>query len=46
MQHSRDFFPDFVTGQLLGMDTDDSVEITDCFPFATNLSDDLEQEGK
>lgn len=46
MQHSRDFAPDFVTGQLLGMETDSSLEISDSFPFASNLTDELEQEGK
>lgn len=45
MQHSRDFLPDFVTGQLLGMETDSALEISDSFPFASNLSDELEQEG-
>ena len=45
MQHSRDFAPDFVTGQLLGMETDSSLEISDSFPFASNLTDELEQEG-
>ena len=45
MQHARDFSPDFVTGQLLGMDTDSSLEVSDSFPFATNLTDEVEQEG-
>ena len=45
MQHARDFAPDFVTGQLLGMDTDSSLEVSDSFPFATNLTDEVEQEG-
>lgn len=45
MQHAKDFAPDFVTGQLLGMDTDSSLEISDSFPFATNLTDELDQEG-
>ena len=45
MQHSRDFSPDFVTGQLLGMETESCLEISDSFPFASNLTDELEQEG-
>lgn len=45
MQHARDFAPDFVNGQLLGMDTDSSLEVSDSFPFATNLTDEVEQEG-
>lgn len=27
------------------MDTDSALEITDSFPFATHLTDELEQEG-
>ncbi len=27
------------------MDTDSALEISDSFPFATNLTDELEQEG-
>lgn len=46
MQHGRHFAPDFVTGQLLGMDTDSSLEVSDSFPFANNINDELEQEGK
>lgn len=45
MQHAREFAPDFVTGQLLGMDTDSCLEVSDSFPFATNLTDEVEQEG-
>jgi hypothetical protein len=45
MQHSRDFAPDFVTGQLLGMETDSCLEVSESFPFATNLTDEIEQEG-
>ena len=45
MQHGRHFAPDFVTGQLLGMDTDSSLEVSDSFPFANNINDELEQEG-
>ena len=45
MQHSKDFAPDFVTGQLLGMGTDSALEISDSFPFSNNLADELEQEG-
>lgn len=45
MQHARDFAPDFVTGQLLGMDTDSSLEVSDSFPFASNITDEVEQEG-
>lgn len=44
-QHSRDFSPEFVTGQLLGMETDTCLEVSDSFPFASNLTDELEQEG-
>lgn len=46
MQHGRDFSPDFVTGQLLGMETDSSLEVSDSFPFANIINDELEQEGK
>lgn len=45
-QHGRDFAPEFVTGLLVGMEALPSFEVTDCFPFATNLADEVEQEGK
>ena len=45
IQHSKDFVPEFVTGQLLGMQTDTCLEVSDSFPFASNLTDELEQEG-
>jgi translation initiation factor 3 subunit H len=44
MQHARDSVPSLATGQLLGMDKDSVLEITESFPFATNIQDEFEQE--
>lgn len=33
IRHCREFLPQPVTGQLLGLDQRDSLEVTNCFPF-------------
>lgn len=35
IKHCQENFPVTVMGQLLGMDVDDSLEITNCYPFMT-----------
>lgn len=32
-KHCRESSPNLVTGQLLGLDVGDVLEVTDCFPF-------------
>jgi len=33
IKHVRENLPDLVTGQLLGLDIKDTLQVTDCFPF-------------
>ncbi|CAG8471748.1 5908_t:CDS:2 [Diversispora eburnea] len=33
IKHCREFFPNTVTGQLLGLDVNGVLEVTNCFPF-------------
>lgn len=33
MQHCDGALPNVVTGQLLGLDVGQTMEVTDCFPF-------------
>jgi len=33
MQHCNSSLPQLVTGQLLGLDVGQTLEVTDCFPF-------------
>lgn len=33
MQHCNSALPQLVTGQLLGLDVGQTLEVTDCFPF-------------
>jgi len=44
IQHCKDNLPDLVTGQLLGLDVDTNLEVTNCFPFPTR-DDDGDDEG-
>eukprot|EP01100_Stratorugosa_tubuloviscum_P001070 TRINITY_DN1240_c4_g1_i1.p1 TRINITY_DN1240_c4_g1~~TRINITY_DN1240_c4_g1_i1.p1 ORF type:complete len:343 (-),score=162.44 TRINITY_DN1240_c4_g1_i1:118-1146(-) len=39
VKHAKENFPQTVTGQLLGIDTQDKLEITNCFPFPPRESD-------
>jgi hypothetical protein len=36
IKHCRENLPDLVTGQLLGLDVDRSLEVTNCFPFPSS----------
>lgn len=38
IKHCQESFPMTVMGQLLGMDTDSTLEITNCYPFMTQPS--------
>jgi translation initiation factor 3 subunit H len=38
MQHCNDSLPNLVTGQLLGLDVGQTLEVTDCFPFPVSLA--------
>lgn len=44
IKHCRESYPVDVTGQLLGLDVDGVLEVTNCFPFPS--SDDDEASGK
>jgi translation initiation factor 3 subunit H len=38
MQHCDGALPSIVTGQLLGLDVGQTMEVTDCFPFPVSGS--------
>ncbi|KAL1924305.1 uncharacterized protein VTP21DRAFT_7340 [Calcarisporiella thermophila] len=42
IKHCRESFPSSVTGQLLGLDVDGVLEVTNCFPFPGSKEDDDE----
>ena len=37
VKHCKEGFPTLVTGQLLGLDSGQILEVTDCFPFPVSL---------
>ena len=37
VKHCKEGFPTLVTGQLLGLDAGQILEVTDCFPFPVSL---------
>lgn len=37
VKHCKEGFPTLVTGQLLGLDVGQTLEVTDCFPFPVSL---------
>lgn len=39
MQHCNEALPHLVTGQLLGLDVGQTLEVTDCFPFPASVGD-------
>jgi translation initiation factor 3 subunit H len=39
MSHSREAMPDVVSGQLLGLDVGQKLEVTNCFPFPAGLNE-------
>jgi len=44
VKHSKEAFPDLVTGQLLGLEMDGILEATNCFPFPSRGDDDDAEE--
>jgi len=42
IKHCQESFPDLVTGQLLGLDIANTLEVTNCFPFPTDTTNDDE----
>ncbi|KAI8876290.1 hypothetical protein K501DRAFT_288967 [Backusella circina FSU 941] len=40
IKHCRESYPNDVTGQLLGLDDDCNLEVTNCFPFPSDGDDD------
>nr|CBX25072.2 eukaryotic initiation factor [Polytomella sp. Pringsheim 198.80] len=42
MQHCNECVPEFVSGQLFGLDVENTLEVTDCFPFMSSVNDDQE----
>lgn len=48
VKHCKEHLPQLVTGQLLGLDYDQTLEVTNCFPFPSVSSmegDDYEADG-
>lgn len=46
VKHCKEGFPTLVTGQLLGLDVGQTLEVTDCFPFPSrNDEEDGEGDG-
>jgi len=39
INHSKESMPDVVSGQLLGLDVDQKLEVTNCFPFPSGHSE-------
>ena len=37
VKHCKEGFPTLVTGQLLGLDVGQTLEVTDCFPFPVSV---------
>jgi translation initiation factor 3 subunit H len=44
IKHCQDNLPEGVTGQLLGLDVDTTLEVTNCFPFPARYEGDQEEE--
>lgn len=38
LKHCKESMPSLVTGQLLGLDIGQTLEVTDCFPFPVRLA--------
>lgn len=38
LQHCNEALPQLVTGQLLGLDVGQTLEVTDCFPFPVSAT--------
>jgi len=39
VKHCKEYLPQLVTGQLLGLDFDNTLEVTNCFPFPSRATD-------
>jgi len=39
IKHCKENLPDLVTGQLLGLDVGSTLEVTNCFPFPSRISE-------
>jgi len=46
IKHCRENLPELVTGQLLGLDFDSSLEVTNCFPFPQRSDEEEESEAE
>lgn len=46
LKHCKESMPSLVTGQLLGLDIGQTLEVTDCFPFPTRSEDDEGNEAE
>jgi translation initiation factor 3 subunit H len=40
IKHCRESYPNDVTGQLLGLDDQGTLEVTNCFPFPSDGDED------
>jgi translation initiation factor 3 subunit H len=45
IKHCKENLPELVTGQLLGLDVESTLEVTDCFPFPTRIRDENEDQA-
>ena len=45
VKHCRECLPELVTGQLLGLDIDGRLEVTDCFPFPSRGDEEDDEDG-
>jgi len=43
LKHCKENLPDLVTGQLLGLDSATSLEVTNCFPFPSKVAENEEE---
>ena len=46
MQHCNSALPHLVTGQLLGLDVGQTLEVTDCFPFPVRAPPPFDQRRR
>jgi len=44
VQHCKENLPDLITGQLLGLDLDGALEVTNCFPFPSKVGEEGEEQ--
>eukprot|EP01119_Soliformovum_irregulare_P019797 TRINITY_DN633_c0_g1_i1.p1 TRINITY_DN633_c0_g1~~TRINITY_DN633_c0_g1_i1.p1 ORF type:complete len:336 (-),score=88.44 TRINITY_DN633_c0_g1_i1:118-1125(-) len=45
IKHCKDNLPELVTGQLLGLDFDSTLEVTNCFPFPERATEEEDDEN-